>query len=148
MSFKWLYIHSKSVFIDMKRIHNMYFISQFFSACVCICIQRILPMQETWIWSSSGKILGEGNSNPFQYSCLENPMDRGAWQSIVHGVTKSQTQLSDWIATTATRSNVCNFICEGKVMSHRFPPFFFCLFALKIFYIVNIHYLQLHNRLT
>ena len=34
---------------------------------------------------------GEGNGNPFQYSCLENPMDRGAWQATVHGVAKSQT---------------------------------------------------------
>ena len=33
----------------------------------------------------------EGNSNPLQYSCLENPMDRGAWSTTVHGVTKSQT---------------------------------------------------------
>ena len=35
----------------------------------------------------------EGNGNPLQYSCLENPMDRGAWQATVHRVTKSQTQL-------------------------------------------------------
>ena len=34
---------------------------------------------------------GEGNSNPLQYSCLENPRDRGAWRAAVHGVTKSQT---------------------------------------------------------
>ena len=36
---------------------------------------------------------GEGNGNPLQYSCLENPMDRGAWQATVHGVTKCQTWL-------------------------------------------------------
>ena len=36
-------------------------------------------------------ILLEGNGNPLQYSCLENPMDRGAWQATVHGVTKSRT---------------------------------------------------------
>ena len=36
---------------------------------------------------------GEGNGNVLQYSYLENPMDRGAWRAIVHGVTKSQTQL-------------------------------------------------------
>ena len=35
-----------------------------------------------------GKIPGEGNSNPLQYSCLENPMDRGAWWATVQGVTK------------------------------------------------------------
>ena len=39
---------------------------------------------------------GVGNGNPLQYSCLENYMDRGAWWATVHGVTKSQTWLSDW----------------------------------------------------
>ena len=42
-----------------------------------------------------GKSSEEGNGNPLQYSCLGNPVDRGAWQAIVHGVTKSYTQLSD-----------------------------------------------------
>ena len=37
---------------------------------------------------------GEGNGNPLQYFCLENSTDRGAWQATVHGVAKSQTQLS------------------------------------------------------
>ena len=40
-------------------------------------------------------ITGEGNGNPLQYSCLENPMDRGAWQAMVHGVAKSWIPLSD-----------------------------------------------------
>ena len=44
----------------------------------------------------SGRSPGVGNGNPFQYSCLENPMDRGAWWATVHGVTKSQTQLSTY----------------------------------------------------
>ena len=43
----------------------------------------------------SGRSPGEGNGNLLQYSCLENPMDRGAWQATVHGVTKSWKQLSD-----------------------------------------------------
>ena len=43
----------------------------------------------------SGRSSEGGNSNPLQYSCLENPMDRGAWQATVYGVAKSQTQLSD-----------------------------------------------------
>ena len=41
-----------------------------------------------------GRSPGGGHGNPFQYSCLENSMDRGAWRATVHGVTKSQTQLS------------------------------------------------------
>ena len=43
----------------------------------------------------SGRSPGEGNGNPLQYSYLENPMDREAWWATVHGVTKSQTRLSD-----------------------------------------------------
>ena len=43
-----------------------------------------------------GKSPGEGNGNPLQYSCLENPVDRAAWQATVHGVEKSWTRLSDF----------------------------------------------------
>ena len=42
-----------------------------------------------------GRSPGEGNGNQLQYSCLENSMDRGAWQAIVHGLARSRTQLSD-----------------------------------------------------
>ena len=42
-----------------------------------------------------GRSPGEENGNPLQYSCLENLMDRGAWQATVHGVAKSRTRLSD-----------------------------------------------------
>ena len=44
---------------------------------------------DTASMSGLGRTLGEGNGNPFQYSCLGNPMGRGAWQAIVHGVTDS-----------------------------------------------------------
>ena len=44
--------------------------------------------------SVSGRSPGEGNGNPLQYSCQENPMDRGAWWATVPGVIKSQTRLS------------------------------------------------------
>ena len=49
-----------------------------------------------------GRSPGAGNGNLFQYSCLENPMDRGAWWATVHGVSKSQTWLSDRACTQAT----------------------------------------------
>ena len=53
--------------------------------------EKNLPaMQETWVQSP-----GEGNDSPLQHSCVEKAIDRGAWQAIVHGVTKSRTQLSD-----------------------------------------------------
>ena len=44
----------------------------------------------------SGRSPGEGNGTPLQYSCLENPMDRGVWWATIHGVAKSWTQLSDF----------------------------------------------------
>ena len=53
------------------------------------CNARDLGFIPRW-----GRSSGEGNGNPLQYSCLENSMDRGAWQASVHGVTKSQTRLS------------------------------------------------------
>ena len=54
-------------------------------------------MPETWVWFLGWEDSpGEGNSYPFQYSGLENFMDRGAWQATIHGVAKSQTQLSDF----------------------------------------------------
>ena len=43
-----------------------------------------------------GRFPGEGNGNPLQYSCMENPMDRGALKAEVHGVAKSQTRLNDF----------------------------------------------------
>ena len=47
----------------------------------------------------SGRSSGEGNGNPLQYSCLQNPMDRGAWWAIVHEMAKSQTRLSNTAAS-------------------------------------------------
>ena len=52
-----------------------------------------------------GRSPGVGNGNPFQYSCLVNPMDRGAWKAEFHGVTKSQTRLSDLACTHNISSN-------------------------------------------
>ena len=53
----------------------------------------------------SGRSPGEGNGNSFQYSCLENPMDRGAWWAAVHGVAKSRTQLRDFTHSLTVETN-------------------------------------------
>ena len=50
-------------------------------------------------WTSLACLTGEGNGTPLQYSCLENPMDGGAWWAAVHGVSKSWTRLSDFTFT-------------------------------------------------
>ena len=51
--------------------------------------------KDTFSIPGSGPSLGEGTRYPLQYFCLENPMDRGAWRATVHGVTESQTQMSN-----------------------------------------------------
>ena len=56
-------------------------------ACQCRRLKR--HKFDLWVRQSPG----EGNGNPLQYSCLENPMDRGTWQATVHGIAKSQTWL-------------------------------------------------------
>ena len=53
----------------------------------------------------SGRSPGEGNGNPLQYSCLENPMDGGAWRATVHGVAKSRTRLSDVTSSILTEGS-------------------------------------------
>ena len=82
--------------------------------CVCVCVyiyiytylldasllaqtvKNLPPVQETGDQCRSGSRGSTGRKNsPLQYSCLENSMDRGTWWATVHGVTKSQTQLSD-----------------------------------------------------
>ena len=50
-------------------------------------------LQHKWIIKVYTQTCGEGNGNPLQYSCLENPMDRGAWQATVHGVTRVRHDL-------------------------------------------------------
>ena len=51
-----------------------------------------------------GRCPGEGKGNPFQYSCLENRMDRGAWKAMVHRVAKSRTRLK-WLSTSTINYN-------------------------------------------
>ena len=63
------------------------------ASLVAQLVKNLPAVQETWIQSLG--FPGEGNDNPLQYSCLENSMDRGAWQATDHGVTKSRTRLSD-----------------------------------------------------
>ena len=51
----------------------------------------------------SGRSPGEGNGNPLQYACLENPTDRGVWWATVHGVAKSQTRTSAQVVTSTRK---------------------------------------------
>ena len=64
---------------------------------------------------------GEGNGTPLQYSCLENPMDRGAWKATVHGVAKSQTLLSDFTFTFHFHALEKDMATHSSVLSWRIP---------------------------
>ena len=64
---------------------------------------------------------GEGNGTPFQYSCLENPMDGGAWWATVHGVAKSQTRLSDFPFTFHFHALEKEMATHSSVLAWRVP---------------------------
>ena len=74
----------------------------FLHPCNASLVVKNLPASEgdTGSIPGSGRSPGEGNGKPLQYSCLGNPMDRGAWQATVHGFAKSQTKLGDQATTT------------------------------------------------
>ena len=63
-----------------------------------------------------GRSPGEGNGNPLQYSCLENPMDGGAWWVTVHGVAKSWTRLSDF---TFTLCDIMTLFAVASILAKR-----------------------------
>ena len=65
--------------------------------------------------------IGEGNGNPLQCSCLENPRDRGAWWSAVHGVAKSRTQLSDFTFTFHFHALEKEMATHSSVLAWRIP---------------------------
>ena len=74
-----------------------------------------------------GRSPEKGNGNPLQYSCLENPMDRGAWQAIIHAVAKSRTRLSDFTSLKVTqlicgraRAKARDYLLPGLNGKHRF----------------------------
>ena len=75
---------------EKKRKNILKGLSRWFSGKESTC-----QAGDTGLFPGFGRSPGEGNQNPLQYSCLGNHMDRGAWWAMVHGVTKSRTQLSN-----------------------------------------------------
>ena len=66
-------------------------------------------------------IYGEGNGTPLQYSCLENPMDGGAWEAAVHGIAKSWTRLSDFTFTFHFHALEKEMATHSSVLAWRIP---------------------------
>ena len=75
-----------------------------------------------WMGFASSKFLtGEGDGIPLQYSCLENPMDGGAWWAAVHGVAKSRTRLSDFTFTFHFHTLEKEIATHSSVLAWRIP---------------------------
>ena len=85
-----------------------------------------------------GRSPGEGHDNPHQYSCLENLMDRGAWQATVHRVIESWTQLSDFYTHTCTHMRGVDsaFLYHHLLSFHSSPQFYLIIKNIKS--LVNI----------
>ena len=89
---------------------NPYFL--FDISCRWFTVTNLPAMQESWI-PGSGRSPGEGNGNPLQYFCLENPMDRGAWQTAVREVTGSHVSHTH----THTRTHIANELFALEALS-------------------------------
>ena len=66
-------------------------------------------------------VIGEGNGTPLQYSCLENPIDRGAWEAAVHGVAKSRTRLNNFTLTFHLHALEKKMATHSSVLAWRIP---------------------------
>ena len=74
-----------------------------------------------WLLRYVSLCKGEGNGNSLQYSCLENPMDRGAWWAAIHGVARSRTRLSDFIFTFHFHGLEKEMATYSSVLAWRIP---------------------------
>ena len=73
-----------------------------------------------------GRFPGEGIGNPLHHSCLENPMDRGAWRATVHKVTKSRTQMKRLSTHTGPSVSSLILLEDVGIWQQRLPPSMFC----------------------
>ena len=77
--------------------------------------------QDLQVMEPGHPISGEGNGTPLHYSCLENPVDGGAWWATVHGVTKSRTRLSDFTFTFHFHALEKEMATHSSVLAWRIP---------------------------
>ena len=102
-------VDSISIYILMKYIY------------IYIYIYTHIYMTERLHFDFSLSCIRGGNGNPLQCSCLENPMDRGAWWAAVHGVAKSRTQLNDFTLTFHFHALEKEMATHSSVLAWRIP---------------------------
>ena len=84
-------------------------------------ITKILTIPTNFLFQMNFENHLVGNGTPLQYSCLENPMDGGAWWAAVHGVAKSQTRLSDFAFTFHFHALEKEMATHSSVLAWRIP---------------------------
>ena len=94
------------------EIHSQHWdtVHWFIRSIICSFIQKFVKCQG-----------GEGNGTPLQYSCLENPMDRGAWWAAVHGAAKSRTRLNDFTFTFHFHALEKEMATHSSLLAWRIP---------------------------
>ena len=95
---------------SVYRVLEMLFLDLVVIRAVCVVI-NCFPI----------RLFGEGDGTPLQYSCLENPMDGGAWSAAVHGVAKSRTRLSDFTFTFHFHTLEKEMATHSSVLAWRIP---------------------------
>ena len=100
-------------------------ICQVFIRCTALAGSRQYISEQTYIAVRElGRlevVVGEGNGTPLQHSCLENPMEGGAWWATVHGIAKSRTRLSDFIFTFQFHALEKEMATHSSVLAWRIP---------------------------
>ena len=85
---------------------------------IWLCVLFLLKTENNY---KIDRFIGEGNGTPLQYSCLENPMDGGAWWAAVHGVAKSRTRLGDFTFTFHFHALEKEMATDSSVLAWRIP---------------------------
>ena len=103
----------------VKNYLSIYVRVYFWDCCFCVrhC-KEIVPLRLLCLGKTFN---GEGNGTPLQYSCLENPMDRGAWKAAVHEVARSWTWLSDFTFTFHFHALEKEMAAYSSVLAWRIP---------------------------
>ena len=107
------------------EFQNMYYVKSwamlYISLVLCINITLIFLRYQKINCIIEAVMAGEGNGTPLKQSCLENPMDRGAWWAAVHGVAKSWTRLSDFTFTFQFHALEKEMATHSSVLAWRIP---------------------------
>ena len=103
------------------RLNDFTCISKYMMCKILERVPGILKPLNRLYFISSSRTIREGNGTPLQHSCLDNPMDGGAWWATVHGVPKSRTRLSDFTFTFHFPALEKEMATHSSVLAWRIP---------------------------